>query len=116
MPATALHQRVGYRYTLSCIKQWGPDLELQHPHPHMDAVPFYGIIHRPRRSSDFCSHFLRILKLKMAASAETGVRVGARVVDKDSFRGIVRYIGPVASSKNAEAVYAGEGYTLGKRN
>ena len=33
--------------------------------------------------------------------------VGARVSDKDGSRGTVRYVGPVASSRAAEAVYAG---------
>ncbi len=34
--------------------------------------------------------------------------VGQRVADKDDFRGTVRYVGPVATSKTAGAVYAGE--------
>jgi hypothetical protein len=33
---------------------------------------------------------------------------GARVADKDGNRGTVRYVGPVATSKTAGAVYAGE--------
>ncbi len=37
----------------------------------------------------------------------SGVFVGQRVCDKDGFRGTVRYIGPVATSKTAGAVYAG---------
>lgn len=33
--------------------------------------------------------------------------VGQRVADKDGFRGTVRYVGPVATSKKATTVYAG---------
>jgi dynactin complex subunit len=33
--------------------------------------------------------------------------IGQRVVDKDGFRGTVQYVGPVATSKTADAVYAG---------
>jgi tubulin-specific chaperone E len=35
------------------------------------------------------------------------VRLGQRVADKDGARGTVRYIGPVITSKTADAVYAG---------
>lgn len=33
---------------------------------------------------------------------------GQRVIDEDGFRGTVRYIGPVATSKDAKAVWIGE--------
>ncbi len=36
-----------------------------------------------------------------------GFYVGQRVADKDGFRATVRYIGPVATSKTKDAVYAG---------
>lgn len=36
------------------------------------------------------------------------VVVGQRVLDKQGFKGTVRYVGPVATSKSAETVYAGE--------
>lgn len=35
------------------------------------------------------------------------LRVGSRVLDKDDFRGTVCYIGPVATSKSTETIYAG---------
>jgi hypothetical protein len=39
--------------------------------------------------------------------------VGQRVADKDGARGTVRYVGPVATSKTADAVYAGAGRRCG---
>ncbi len=33
--------------------------------------------------------------------------IGQRIVDKDGYRGTVRYIGPVATSKTMGAIYAG---------
>ena len=33
--------------------------------------------------------------------------IGARIVDKKGSRGTVRYVGPVATSKSADAVYVG---------
>jgi hypothetical protein len=42
-----------------------------------------------------------------AASVPASVQVYQRVADKDGFRGTVRYVGPVATSKTADAVYAG---------
>jgi len=46
----------------------------------------------------------------MAAESDAsgGIIVGDRVQDKDGFLGTVRYIGPVATSKSAETIYAGE--------
>jgi hypothetical protein len=34
--------------------------------------------------------------------------IGQRVVDDDGFRGTVRYVGPVATAKDQEAIYIGE--------
>lgn len=38
----------------------------------------------------------------------TTLELGQRVIDREGFRGVVRYLGPVATSKSAETVYAGE--------
>lgn len=40
------------------------------------------------------------------------VREGERVEDADGARGTVRYVGPVATSKDASAVYYGTAHML----
>ena len=40
---------------------------------------------------------------------------GQRVVDKDGFRATVKYVGPVASSRNPDAVFAGVEWDLASR-
>lgn len=30
------------------------------------------------------------------------------MIDREGYRGVVRYLGPVATSKSAETIYAGE--------
>lgn len=35
------------------------------------------------------------------------LRVGGRIIDKEGYRGVVRYLGPVVTSKSAAVVYAG---------
>ena len=42
------------------------------------------------------------------ADAASDIRIGDRVRDKSGNRATVRYLGPVATSKSADAVYVGE--------
>lgn len=41
------------------------------------------------------------------STTNSSLVIGQRIVDKDGYRGTVRYIGPVAASKTVGAVYAG---------
>jgi len=34
--------------------------------------------------------------------------VGTRIIDADQFKGTVKYVGPVAASKNSEETWLGE--------
>ena len=100
---------------MRCIRFWGfGDLfgelfSVPHTVPHLPtpaAVPGAVL----NLLGNFVAPFLRthqsLLRTRSSIQAAK-LFVGQRVADKDGSRGTVQYLGPVATSKSADVVYAG---------